>query len=81
MKILMSVPNISEGRNREVRRVLAKMGHKVRELTRTRFGPLSLGTLKPGQSRFLFPRELRDLRAAVDQAGSKPVQDAGLSHL
>ena len=57
---------IREGRNRQVRRMLAKIGHKVRELTRVRFGPLQLGDLKPGQSRLLSPRELHALRTAVE---------------
>src|SRR5438046_769709 len=39
---------IREGRNRQVRRMLAKMGHKVRELTRVRMGPLTLHELPPG---------------------------------
>src|SRR4051794_19572088 len=58
---------IREGRNRQVRRMLAKIGHKVRELTRVRFGPLQLGDLKPGQSRLLSPRELGALRGAVER--------------
>jgi 23S rRNA pseudouridine2605 synthase len=57
---------IREGRNRQVRRMLAKIGHKVRDLTRIRFGPLQLGDLKPGQSRLLAPREIHVLRAAVE---------------
>ena len=57
---------IREGRNRQVRRMLAKIGHKVRDLTRVRFGPLLLGDLKPGQSRMLSPREVHALRNAVD---------------
>lgn len=58
---------IREGRNRQVRRMLAKIGHNVRGLTRTRFGPLELGTLKPGQSRLLMPRELNSLRKALER--------------
>ena len=56
---------IKEGRNRQVRRMLAKVGHKVRELTRVKFGPIELRDLKPGQSRLLFPREVAALRSAV----------------
>jgi pseudouridine synthase len=56
---------LSEGRNRQVHRMLAKVGHKVRGLTRVRFGPLELGTLKPGQSRLLTPRELKAVRSAT----------------
>jgi 23S rRNA pseudouridine2605 synthase len=52
---------IREGRNRQVRRMLAKVGHKVRDLTRIRMGPLTLKGLSPGQSRPLHPREVQAL--------------------
>jgi 23S rRNA pseudouridine2605 synthase len=54
---------IREGRSHQVRRMLAKIGHKVRDLTRIKMGPLTLHGLKPGQSRLLTPRELKELRA------------------
>jgi len=56
---------LREGRNRQVRRMLARLGHKVRDLTRIRFGPLTLDGLSPGQSRLLTPRELAALRRAA----------------
>jgi 23S rRNA pseudouridine2605 synthase len=59
---------LGEGRNRQVRRMLARLGHKVRDLTRTKIGPLELGELKPGESRLLTPREVERLRRAVSQA-------------
>ncbi|MDJ0974190.1 MAG: pseudouridine synthase [Planctomycetota bacterium] len=49
---------VFEGRNREVRRVLARVGLNVRRLQRTRIGPLELGELPPGASRRLKPDEL-----------------------
>jgi len=52
---------LREGRNRQVRRMLARIGHKVRELTRVRMGPLTLEGLAPGQFRPLTPREVRKL--------------------
>jgi len=55
---------LREGRNRQVRRMLAKLGHKVRDLTRVRFGPLTLKGLSPGDFRVLLPREVRELKAA-----------------
>ncbi len=39
---------VFEGRNREIRRVLARVGLKVKRLQRTKIGPLKLGTLPPG---------------------------------
>jgi 23S rRNA pseudouridine2605 synthase len=54
--------SIREGRNRQIRRMLAKTGHKVRELTRVKFGPLTLQGLGPGEVRSLTPREVKQLR-------------------
>jgi 23S rRNA pseudouridine2605 synthase len=51
-----------EGRDAQVRRILARLGHKVRDLMRTRMGPLTLHGLGPGQVRSLTPREVRELR-------------------
>ena len=53
---------IKEGRNRQVRRMLAKLGHKVRDLTRIRMGPLTLHGLNPGDVRTLTGREIRELK-------------------
>ncbi len=54
---------IHEGRNRQVRRMCAAVGHPVRELVRTRFGPLTLGALAPGEHRRLSLAEAERLRA------------------
>jgi 23S rRNA pseudouridine2605 synthase len=61
---------LDEGRNRQIRRMLAKLGHKVRTLTRVKFGPLDLNKLdlKPGQSRLLLPREVALLKRIADKA-------------
>ena len=56
------------GRNREVRRLLEAVGHPVVSLARTRFGPVLLRDLGPGQTRQLTPRELRLLRRAAATA-------------
>jgi 23S rRNA pseudouridine2605 synthase len=67
---------IREGRNRQVRRMLARIGHKVRDLTRIKMGPLTLHGLQPGQFRMLTPREVRELhhlgkeRAARHEKGT-----------
>jgi 23S rRNA pseudouridine2605 synthase len=53
---------IREGRNRQVRRMLASVGHKVKELTRIKMGPLTLEGLAPGQFRPLTPREVKELQ-------------------
>lgn len=56
---------ITEGRKREVRRMLKAVGHPVRKLVRTRFGPFRLGSLKPGGWRPAHPSELDAARAAA----------------
>lgn len=53
---------LREGKNREVRRVLAKLKHPVRKLIRIKIGPLSLKGLPEGQYRTLTPAELKSLR-------------------
>lgn len=62
---------LHQGHNRQVRRMLAAEGHKVRELTRIRLGPLTLDGLKPGQSRPLSAQELRQLLKVAHQASEK----------
>jgi 23S rRNA pseudouridine2605 synthase len=52
---------IHEGRNRIVRRLLDHVGHPVRRLTRTRFGPVDLGRLASGTTRELTDDELGEL--------------------
>ncbi len=54
---------IHEGRNRQVRRMCEAVGHPVRHLHRTAYGPLELGTLAPGRWRPLTAEEVAALRA------------------
>ncbi len=54
---------LREGRNYHIRRILARFGHKVRDLTRVQFGPLDLDGLKIGDVRTLSLREIKTLRA------------------
>ena len=56
---------IHEGRNRIVRRLLDHVGHPVRRLSRTRFGPVNLGSLPVGQTRELTLDELGGLLEAA----------------
>jgi 23S rRNA pseudouridine2605 synthase len=44
---------LTEGRNRQIRRMWAEIGYEVLELKRTRIGPISLGNLPPGKTRRL----------------------------
>lgn len=58
--------DIHMGRNRIVRRMLAEVGHSVRELTRTGFGPIHLGGLRSGVMRELSRDELGELFDSVE---------------
>ncbi len=56
---------IHEGKNRQVRRMCEAIGHPVRRLVRTRIGPISDRTLKPGEWREWTADERNAMVAAV----------------
>lgn len=62
---------IHEGRNRVVRRLFDEIGFPVNSLTRTKFGPISLQSLRPGQVRELEATESIELYVAVDSAQAR----------
>lgn len=49
---------IAEGKNRQVRRMMAAVGYRVLKLTRTRIGHLDLAGLAPGQIRPITPADV-----------------------
>lgn len=53
---------LREGKNREIRRILARLGHKVQTLKRTAIGPLRLGEMPTGAYRKLTFEEIRKLK-------------------
>jgi 23S rRNA pseudouridine2457 synthase len=53
---------LTEGRNRQVRRMTAAVGHPTLRLVRVRIGSLSLDGLQPGEWRHLTAAELQRLR-------------------
>jgi 23S rRNA pseudouridine2605 synthase len=57
---------IHEGRNRQVKRMLEAVGHRVQTLHRSTYGPLTVEGLEPGAWRELEPSEVERLRAASD---------------
>ena len=61
---------LTEGHNREIRRLLARVGHKVLRLKRVAIAGVRLADLPPSAHRRLTADELRNLRAAVQQARS-----------
>ena len=54
---------LTEGKNRQVRRMGAAIGHEVLDLVRVRIGGLGLGGLAPGEWRELGPEEIRRLQS------------------
>jgi 23S rRNA pseudouridine2605 synthase len=54
---------LHEGRNRQVRRMFDAVGHRVKRLHRSRYGPLTLEGLEPGAWRELEASEVERLRS------------------
>ncbi len=62
---------LSEGKNREVRRMLARLKHKVMRLRRVAIGPVQLGRLPSGKSRPLMRGELTRLRQTAERSAKQ----------
>ena len=62
---------LCEGKNREIRRMLAKLGHKVMRLRRIAIGPVMLDKLPKGKARKLSLQELESLKKLVSTAASR----------
>ena len=56
---------LTEGRNRQIRRMCSAVGYPVLKLKRIRFGPVRLGNLKPGIYRDLTPAEMQKLQKYI----------------
>lgn len=67
---------LREGRNRHIRRVLARLGHPVRELVRTRLGRIGLRGVGVGKARRLTDEEIQYLKALPDEAAARPAPPA-----
>ena len=70
VKVLKQMPryavveiSIREGKNRQVRKMFAAVGNKVRELKRTQIGEIRLGRLKEGHYRKLTREEIEYLKS------------------
>ena len=62
---------LSEGKNREIRRICEIVGVKITKLKRISLGPIRLGDMKTGEYRELTATELRALKNAVMKKGQK----------
>ena len=69
---------LAQGRNREIRRLFARVGHKVMQLERVQFGPLKLGDLAPGRFRPLTREEVRALQTLKPEDADRPRGPRGL---
>ncbi len=58
---------LSEGKNREIRRICETVGVYITKLKRISLGPLRIGDMKPGEYRELTASELKALKAAVSK--------------
>ncbi len=62
---------LSEGKNREIRRICEQVGVVITKLKRISLGPIQLGNLKTGEYRELTGSELKSLRSAVSNGKQK----------
>ncbi len=70
---------ISEGKNREVRRVLESIGLQVNRLIRMSYGPFQLGTLAAGQVEEIGPRVIREQLVGLIAPRNMPTGDRVLA--
>lgn len=61
--------SLREGRNRQIRRMLAACGRRVERLVRTEFAGLRIDSLRPGQHRRLTQAEIAELRRVAGVPG------------
>jgi 23S rRNA pseudouridine2605 synthase len=67
--------SLTEGKNREIRRVLEHLDLKVNRLIRLSYGPFALATLMPGQVEEVGPRVIRELLAGLVAEEDMPTGD------
>ena len=68
---------LTQGLNRQIRRMCEYLGYEVVQLARVRIMNVSLGKLKPGQWSNLSPQEIEELNAAIDHSHSEPTGRQG----
>jgi len=68
---------LTEGRNRQVRRMVEALGAKVLKLVRVKVGPIAIGTLPIGQWRLLTPGEVAALMGTAARSGRRRIRGSG----
>jgi len=68
---------LTQGLNRQIRRMCEYLGYEVIQLSRVRIMNVALGKLKPGQWRNLSPQEVDQLNTAIDHSHSEPATRHG----
>lgn len=63
---------MTEGRKRQIRRTASTLGYPVQRLVRTHFASLALGTLRPGEWRYLTEAEVAALQALASNLNMAP---------
>ena len=66
------VVTLKEGKNREIRKVMAHLGLQVSRLIRTAYGPFQLGHLPPGSAVEVPPKTLQEKLPGYFAQGSRP---------
>lgn len=65
------IMELTEGKNREIRRIFDSIGHPVTGLKRVAFGTLTLGDMQPGGFRYLTPEEIETISGTYHKKGNK----------
>lgn len=67
---------LTQGLNRQIRRMCEALGYRVRALTRIRIMNIRLNHLKPGNYRNLTPKELEELKELIADSSNTPTYKA-----
>lgn len=62
---------LKEGRNRQIRRMVRKIGNRVVRLERVRIAGIELGNLRPGRWRYLTEKEIAALKRSTGDAANR----------
>jgi 23S rRNA pseudouridine2605 synthase len=62
---------LTEGRNNQIRMMFKHFGKLVEKLKRVRIGPIELGSLKPGEFRYLDEEDVAKLQRAIQRSSKK----------